>query len=307
MYYFIVNPNAGWGKGGRVWRVLACYMEKRLVEYEAYLTTEKGDARNIARKLTEGRREPLVIIGVGGDGTMNELVDGLVFCASVTLGYIPAGSANDLRRGLRLTANPLRGMKRIFAARRHRTIDYGVLSYGEQAVEHRRFLVSAGIGMDAAVCQEIAERRQRGKKTPPGGRSLSYILTGLKQILKCRPCKGHIILDGVKRVEFNHIAFISCQIQPYEGGGFKIAPGADGSDGRLEICVASHASRRKLISVFLEAFRGVRRQKGIRCYQCGEAVIHTERLLPVHVDGECCGLHSDLQIACVPRKVRIVG
>lgn len=141
----------------------------------------------------------------------------------------------------------------------------------------------------------------------PGARSLSYILAGLGQILKCRPCKGYIILDGVRRVEFNHIAFVACHIQPYEGGGFKLAPGADGSSGRLTVCVASHASKRKLLSVFFEAFKGGRRQKGIRCYQCGEAVIHTERLLPVHVDGECCGMHGDLQVSCVPRKVRVVG
>ena len=128
MYYFIVNPNAGWGKGGRVWRVLSCYMEKHQVEYEAYLTTEKGDARNIARKLTAGRKEPMILIGVGGDGTMNELVDGLVFGAHLTLGYIPAGSANDFRRGLRLTSNPVKGLKRIVAARRQRLLDYGIIS-----------------------------------------------------------------------------------------------------------------------------------------------------------------------------------
>ena len=202
-----------------------------------------------------------MIIGVGGDGTMNELVDGLVFCAPVTLGYIPAGSANDLRRGLRLTANPLRGMKRIFAARRHAP---SITAFSPTGSRRWSIDVSGqrrnrhGRGGLSGDCGEKAE----GEEDPSGGRSLSYILTGLKQILKCRPCKGYIILDGVKRVEFNHIAFISCQIQPYEGGGFKIAPGADGSDGRLEICVASHASRRKLISVFLEAFRGVRRQKG---------------------------------------------
>lgn len=307
MYYFIVNPNAGWGKGGRVWRVLSCYMEKHQVEYEAYLTTEKGDARNIARKLTAGRKEPMILIGVGGDGTMNELVDGLVFGAHLTLGYIPAGSANDFRRGLRLTSNPVKGLKRIVAARRQRLLDYGVISYGEQEVEHRRFLVSTGIGLDAAVCQEIAEKRLNRRRLFPFGKSLSYILAGLGQIIKCRPCKGYIILDGVRRVEFNHIAFIACHIQPYEGGGFKMAPGADHSDGRLTICVASHASKRKLLSVFWEAFKGGRRQKGIRCYECLEAVIHTERLLPVHADGESCGLHDDLQVSCVPRKVRIVG
>ena len=69
MYYFIVNPNAGCGKGGRLWRAVAIYLEKHQVEYEAYLTAGRGDARNIARELTDGNREPQVIVAVGGDGT----------------------------------------------------------------------------------------------------------------------------------------------------------------------------------------------------------------------------------------------
>lgn len=56
MYYFIVNPNAGCGKGGRLWRAVAIYLEKHQVEYEAYLTAGRGDARNIARELTDGNR-----------------------------------------------------------------------------------------------------------------------------------------------------------------------------------------------------------------------------------------------------------
>ena len=56
-------------------------------------------------------------------------------------------------------------------------------------------------------------------------------------------CKGYIILDGVKKVEFNHIAFISCHIQPFEGGGFKLAPRANCSDGKLSVCVVSHAAK----------------------------------------------------------------
>ena len=102
MYYFIVNPNAGCGKGGRLWRAVAIYLEKHQVEYEAYLTAGRGDARNIARELTDGNREPQVIVAVGGDGTMNEVLDGLVFCGPLTLGYIPAGSGNVLAWSLML-------------------------------------------------------------------------------------------------------------------------------------------------------------------------------------------------------------
>ena len=115
-------------------------------------------------------------------------------------------------------------------------------------------------------------------------------------------------MDGVKKVEFNHIAFISCHIQPFEGGGFKLAPRANCSDGKLSVCVVSHAARRKLVPILLESLTGNHgRRKGVRTYECGELFIHTERGLPVHADGESCGIQSDLQLGCIARKIRIVG
>ena len=308
MYYFIVNPNAGCGKGGRLWRAVAIYLEKHQVEYEAYLIAGRGDARNIARELTDGNREPQVIVAVGGDGTMNEVLDGLVFCGPLTLGYIPAGSGNDLARSLKLPGNPVKALKRLLTPRPSRMLDYGILTYGTQEVSHRRCLVSAGIGFDAAVCHDLLESKLRQRLRRVGLGRLSYLISGIRQLFKCKPCKGYIILDGVKKVEFNHIAFISCHIQPFEGGGFKLAPRANCSDGKLSVCVVSHAARRKLVPILLESLTGNHgRRKGVRTYECGELFIHTERGLPVHADGEICGIQSDLQLGCIARKIRIVG
>ncbi len=95
MYNFIVNPNAKGGQGEKLWRRL----EKRLaylgIEYEAFLTTKAGDASVFAANLTKKCREPRIIVIVGGDGIVNEVVDGLCFGGPVTLGYIPTGSGND--------------------------------------------------------------------------------------------------------------------------------------------------------------------------------------------------------------------
>lgn len=308
MYYFIVNPNAGNGRGGRFWRALVCYLEKHQVEYEAYLTAGTGDAREISRELTEGNREPRVIIAVGGDGTINEVLDGLSFCAPLTVGYIPAGSGNDLARSLKLSFSPVKVLKRLLAPRHYRMLDYGVLSYGAQEICHRRFLVSTGIGFDAAVCHDVLEHRLKGCLGRFGLGRAAYIMAGIRQLFTYRTCKGYIVLDGVKKVEFNHIAFISCHIQPFEGGGFKLAPKADGSDGKLSVCVVSHPSRRRLIPIFLESLAGRHsRRKGVRNYECGEIRIHTERPLPVHADGESCGIQTDLELECIPRKIRVVG
>lgn len=231
-----------------------------------------------------------MIVAVGGDGTMNEVLDGLVFCGPLTLGYIPAGSGNDLARSLKLPGNPVKALKRLLTPRHYRMLDYGILTYGTQEVSHRRFLVSAGIGFDAAVCHDLLESKLRQRLRRVGLGRLSYLISGIRQLFKCKPCKGYIILDGVKKVEFNHIAFISCHIQPFEGGGFKLAPRANCSDGKLSVCVVSHAARRKLVPILLESLTGNHgRRKGVRTYECGELFIHTERGLPVHADGESCG------------------
>ena len=125
--------------------------------------------------------------------------------------------------------------------------------------------------------------------------------------MRLKQHRGYIVLDGVKRVEFNNILFISCHIQPSEGGGFVFAPKADGKDGLMNICVVSHSNRMKLIPLLLGAMTGrKKRYKGTRTYECREVKIHTDAPLPVHVDGEVCGNVNDIQAECIPRKVRMM-
>lgn len=308
MYYFIVNPNAGGGNGGRVWKLLAERLKKLGVEYEAYLTAGQGEARTIAHRLTDGNRDPMLIIAVGGDGTMNEILDGLSLGGAPSLGYIPAGTGNDLARSLRLSENPLRCLKHLLSPRRCLLLDYGVLTYGQQEIFHRRFLVSAGIGFDGAVCHDLLNRRKTGFLQRLGLNRLGYVTAGLRQLLRWKPTKGYIVLDGVKKVEFNHIAFVSCHIQPYEGGGFKLAPKASPRDGQLSVCVVNCSQRLRLLPVLLSSIRGRHgKRKGVRTFECRDAQIHMERPLPVHADGESCGLQTDLQVGCVARKLRMLG
>lgn len=307
MYNFIVNPHAGTGRGMMIWKAMIRYLDSHNIEYEAFLTGGPGDARAIAKGLTEDAGEPRYIVAVGGDGTMNEVLDGVSFHAPLTLGYIPAGSGNDLAKSLRMPGGVIKCLKKQLTPRHFTMIDYGVLSYGTQEVSHRRFLVSAGIGFDAAVCQDALTSKCRQRLTRLGLGRLSYIILGIRQFFRCKSSKGYIILDGVKKVEFNNILFISCHIQPSEGGGFLFAPRADGSDGKMNICVVSHAARTKLIPVLLAAFAGQRgKRKGARSFECREIAIHTEASLPVHVDGESCGMQTDIQAGCIARKVRMM-
>lgn len=306
MYSFIVNPNAGGGQGEKIWRRL----EKRLaylnIEHQVFLTDKVGDASAFAAALTQKCREPKIIIIVGGDGTINETVDGLDFCGPVTLGYIPAGSGNDLAKSLHLPKNPLWCLKRVVSPKRFRLLDYGVISYGEQLF-HRRFAVSTGIGLDALVCREISESKIRKVLSRIHLEKLSYAIIGMKMFLFAKPAKGYLILDGIQKVEFNHIYFVSAHIHPYEGGGFRFAPGADPCDGKLTVCVVHHGKKRKLIPVLMDAFLGRRcRKPGLRNYNCSEVEIHMERPLALHADGEDCLSQKDVHIRCIPQKLRMM-
>lgn len=306
MYHFIVNPNASGGRGMRVWQKVEKDLRRRGVEYKVRLTEKSGDAARFALELTEGRKEPQTIVAIGGDGTVGEVTDGLAISCPVTLGYIPAGSGNDLARSLRFSKKPLDNLKRILSPAADKRLDYGVATYGNGS-EHRRFLVSAGIGMDAAVCENIADVREKQREKGVFLGKWNYLVLGIKQLILARPVRGTLILDGTKKVEFNHIYFVSFHIHPYEGGGFLFAPGADPCDGKLNVRVVHQDKKLRLVPILLGALLGSRKKfSGARLYTCREAEIRLEREMPAHCDGESCGKWQDLHIRCISGRVRTI-
>jgi len=307
MYYFIVNPNSRCGRGQNTWNKLEQTIKESGVEYEVYFTEKPGDARIYAGKLTNGCKESNVIVAVGGDGTVNEILDGLCFCGSITLGYIPAGSGNDLARSLKLPRNPVRCLERILHPKYFKLMDYGVITYGDGEVAHRRFIVSAGIGMDAAVCHNILFSKSKGLLHRLHIGRLAYLLIGIKQLAPAKSSKGHILINGVQKVEFNHVYFISAHIHPYEGGGFKFAPGASFEDGKLTVCIMNNRKKRKLVPVLACSLLGMKiPNTGIRFYTCEEIAIHMEHPMAVHTDGESCFCQKDVQIRCISKKLRVI-
>lgn len=306
MYYFIVNPNAHGGRGKKIWRKLERQIIRSGIRYEAYQTEEPGDARRIAAALTADMQEPATIVAVGGDGTVNEVLNGLAISERLTFGYIPTGYGNDLARGLKLSGKPGKCLKRILNPAEICRVDYGILSYEDEEPVYSRFMVSSGIGFDAAVCHRLLDKNGRGglRQIPGRGR---YVLAGLKQLVTAKASRGYLILDGVRRIEFNHIYFVSVHNHGSEGGGFLFAPRAVCDDGELELCVAHTASKLRLFPVLFDAYRGhLGRRRGVHFYRCKEAVIHVDQPMPVHADGENCFYQEEVRVRCVKKKLRMI-
>ena len=305
---FIVNPNSHGGRGLKLWNRVRARLARAGVEYEIYFTASTGDAALIAKRLTEeaGEGRPTLYV-IGGDGTLNELLNGIKHPDKVNVGYIPTSPEAGCARSLKLSCNPgriLRSCRGEDGVSRLEAMDYGVLTCGNGELT-RRFAGSMGIGLDAAVCRRVEERLSIQHGLMGYFAPAQALREKISEVVLSKPVSGYLILDGERRVEFNHLMFVSVHIHPYEGK-FKFGSYADPKDGMLEICAVSCKNSMKLLPILLRSrFRGNGSSAKVRFFQCREAHIHFDRPAPVHTDGECLPLQTDLDIRCVRQQFHI--
>lgn len=135
-----------------------------------------------------------------------------------------------------------------------------------------------------------------------------YFILSLKQLILARPSKGTLILDGVKRLEFNHIYFMSFNIHREEGKRKKVPENAEMDDGLLTVYVGNSSRKRKMVPILLDVILGIKkRERGVRIFECREASVHLAKPLAVHVDGESCLSQQDIEIRCIGKKIRMIG
>ncbi|MGN1166568.1 MAG: diacylglycerol/lipid kinase family protein [Lachnospiraceae bacterium] len=303
MYTFIVNPNARTGLGHKVWKDLETHLQSQNVNYQVFFTKYQRHATEITKKVTSSNSHCTLIV-LGGDGTVNEVINGISELPNVTLGYIPIGSSNDFSRGLKLSSNPLESLKHILSPSRFTYINIGTLNYGSG---NRRFAVSSGIGFDAEVCHKISFSKLKIFLNKVKLGKLSYAGVAIQSILLQTPQKMTITLDNNRTVSFNKTYFAAFMNQKYEGGGFMFCPKAEPGDDILDLIVIEGLSKLKILFLLPTAFFGKHVYfRGIHTYQCKSAKIQSETALCVHTDGEDVFLQTEISGALESEKLRII-
>ncbi len=282
-YDFIINPESRSGLGEMTWKRIEPELKKQRVRYRVHMTAKRKDAGKIAEELTsDGREHTLVVLG--GDGTLNEVVNGIRDPEKVTLGYIPIGSSNDFARGLRLPKDPMAALEAVLHPGKVIRMDVGVIPDGTRS---RRFLVSAGIGFDAAVCHEVCVSRWKVILNRLGLGKLSYAVVALDRLAKDRPAHLTLTMEDGSRREFPGTCFAAFMNLPYEGGGFKFCPDASPEDGLLDVIVAHGLPMLKILCLLPLAFGGKHTgSKGITILKCRSVRVEADTPLPLHTDGE---------------------
>lgn len=303
-YDFIVNPKARSGMGEMIWRTLEPELKKQRVPYRVHMTAGKKHAEETARALTaDGREHTLVVLG--GDGTVNETVNGIRSLEKTVLGYIPIGSSNDFARGLGLPKEPKAALRTVLHPQKVIRMDVGVLGGGGRS---RRFLVSAGMGFDAAVCHEVCISRWKVLLNKLGLGKLSYAVVALHRLVKDRPVHMTITLpDGTSR-EFPGTYFAAFMNLPYEGGGFRFCPEASPEDGMLDIIVAHGLSMPKILCLLPLAFGGQHTGfQGVTILRSGSVRAEAETVLALHTDGEPGFPRKTIQAGLEKEKLRVIA
>ena len=283
MYHFIVNPNARSGHGRNVWEQIEKKLKEKNTAYQVHFTKFQRHATQIASKITsDGKSHTLVVLG--GDGTINEVVNGILFPDKVILGYVPVGSGNDFARGLGIPSDSMKALETVLASSGRRKIDIGVLTCPNTRL---RFAVSSGIGYDAAICRQVCVSKLKAVLNRLGLGKLSYVCFAIDQLVKCRPREMTVALEDGKVAHYQRTYFAAAMNLPYEGGGCKFCPDARPDNGLLELIVIADVPKIYALFILPTVFSGRHtRLRGVHIYRCKSAQIQSDISLPLHVDGE---------------------
>lgn len=300
MYHIIVNPSSRSGKGLKIWKTqIEPALTKEQVVYECHISEKAGDVTRIAKELSEsaGSDAPLRIIVLGGDGTINETLQGIENPARLILGYIPTGSSNDLARDLKIPKKPLDALRLILYTGNPVLMDLGVLTCSDK--EARRFAVSCGIGFDAAVCAEALRSPMKNTLNKLGLGKLVYLGIALKQLFAAKAVPGRLTLDNNAPVAIDRMLFTCCMLHRFEGGGFMFAPDADAHDGILNLCAVGNLPKLLILFALPTAFSGKHyRFQGITPYRAKDIVLESDVPLWVHTDGEVLKKERRITVSC---------
>jgi YegS/Rv2252/BmrU family lipid kinase len=278
---FIINPEAGKGRGRKIlpqmFRILSGYP----LRTEIILTERPNHATEIVR---QHRNDFKTICAAGGDGTLNEVLNGLDGTSGNTIGIIPVGSGNDFARTAGIGKNLSEALKVILGGgAKVREIDTGFLKYKENKTESpvicRQFINSAGIGFDAIV-SDLIKNNSFFKGLP------LYISAVIQALFMYRLMDVSCSFDGNFIIKGKKLLIAISNGKTY-GGGLRVNPEAEIDDGFLDACLVADMSIGKIIREFHKFIRGTHANvEGIDIRRFKSASVGTFNPVYIHTDGE---------------------
>ncbi|MDR2900128.1 MAG: diacylglycerol kinase family lipid kinase [Treponema sp.] len=302
--WVILNPTAGKGKAETQYPKIESFLKERGENFEFLLTKGPGDAIELAQNLPLSNDD--IIVAAGGDGTCNEVVNGLLTRAAPlpvppTLGILPIGRGNDFAYAPGIP-NDIEKALDILAERKIRPLDVGFVK-GGFFPEGRYFVNGVGIGFDTQVGFDAAKM----KHVKSG---IAYAFGAIKNIIRYDdPALLQVTYD--KQELTLPATIFSVMNGKRMGGSFYMGPDAKLDDGLFDFCTVHHPkSRMRLIQLVAKYTKGT--QGECEDVSTGRAAhFHIKALeggMAAHADGETlCYDGKELEMTCIPSALKLIG
>ena len=310
MLYFIVNEKSRSGKGAKIWQEIMTVLQAKNITYKAWITEYAGHSFSLAGNICEMEDPDICLIVVGGDGTANEVINGMTHFEKVRFGVIPTGSGNDLARGLGIKGSPVETLHVILNCIQKegeaRTLDLGQVTWngGEKP---RLFAISAGTGLDALVCKKALKSKVKDFLNKLHLGKLTYLFLTVESLFSMKTSDAAVHFDAKGQKNLRKVIYIAAMNFPAEGGGVPMAPAADAADGKLSMCCVHGIPKWK--TLFLLPMLVLGKHTGIRGFEIVDGTVCSVRLktpMVLHADGEYCGDVTEIQFSCLPGKLRLL-
>lgn len=309
MIYFIVNETAKTGKGLNVWAKVKSILEEKQISYQAVKTKYKNHATELAQQISSKVKETgkeVTLVVLGGDGTLNEVINGIEDFSKVRIGLIPTGSGNDFARGVGQKTKVEESIERVLNSQEELLLDIGKVTY-EGGEKSSYFAISSGLGMDAIVCKKAFTSKLKKALNKVHLGKLTYLLITIQTLFSMTTGEVEATFDDEEKFSFRKLIFTAAMNLRAEGGGVPMAPHADPADGKLSMCFAHGVPR--FLTFFVLPFLVLAKHEKLPCFHMkNSSNCYVELSVPMtlHADGEYLGEVTWADFECVPGVLRLI-
>lgn len=295
----IVNPIAGAGKTAKKWSQIVDLLRSLGMDFEYDLTEAPGHAIELAKSAAKDGCE--LIVCVGGDGTINEIVNGLYDAGSigdVTLGIVSTGTGDDYIRTIGLSRSCMEA-SRCLTSQGRLTVDLGLVEYRSNGQMQKRIFVNfAGLGFDAEI---VRATTQEFKAL---GDTASYLMGLVTTLVVYKNKEISLIMDG--EVGERRICTVLMSNGKYGGGGMLTAPDADLGDGFFDVVIIGDLTKPDLLRSLPRIYKGTHlTHPKVTVKRAREVEIRPVQPMAVQADGELLG-EAPARFSVLPGALTIV-
>lgn len=293
----IVNPASGRPDGGAGWRAIESALRSHNVPFDAVHTRHPGHGEELARHALHERRRH--IVAVGGDGSVNEVVHGIMNAGladtrEVTLAVAPQGTGNDWARSLGLSRDPAH-IARVLAGGYTMLHDVGAIDFPDSGGPRRWFINVAGAGYDAYVTERVPR---------PVPSAFTYLRGALGGLASYRSPEFKLTADGETIAGRLLLAFVANA--QFCGNRMHVAPTARMDDGLLDVLAVRELSLLQVLPKLVKLYGGrILGDPAVQHLRAARVRIEATPAAVIQADGQIAG-RTPAEFSLLPRALRVV-